>query len=129
MVMDWKAIGKDTHTIFKLPPTTYILQHDFHLLNGIEFSWLDAWLSIWQCFISLYRLFAGVVYLSFLGIVVLLLVIVFIAQATASYNGVQGIADQRANYASARLLTQTSSTLPILLISYITVNILKYFDR
>ena len=75
-----------------------------------------------QCFISLYRLFTAVVYLAFLGLVVLLLVSVFIAQATASYNSVQAIADQMANYSSARLLTQTSSMLPMLLFSQIMFN-------
>ena len=61
-------------------------------------------------------------YLAFFGLVVLLLVSVFIAQITASYNSVQAIAGDIANYSSARLLTQTSSMLPMLLLNFIKVN-------
>ena len=64
------------------------------------------------------------VYLAFLGLVVLLLVSVFVAQANGSYNSVQSIADQMANYSSARLLTQTSTMLPIWLCCLFMVNIL-----
>ena len=70
------------------------------------------------------RLFTTVLYLTFLGLVVLLLVSVFIAQATGSYRNVKDIADQMANYSSARLLTQTSSMLPIWLFCTIMVNVL-----
>ena len=77
-------------------------------------------------FIHLYRLFTAVIYLAFVGIVVLLLVSVFIAQANRSYGKVQGIAGQMANYSSARLLTQTSFMLPMLFFSSIMVSI--YMD-
>ena len=62
-------------------------------------------------------------YLAFLGLVVLLLVSVFIAQATGCYNDVKDIADQMANYSCARLLTQTSTMLPVWLFNAIAVNI------
>lgn len=71
-----------------------------------------------------YRMFTAVVYLTFLGLVVLLLVSVFIAQASGSYNNVKDIADQMANFSSARLLTQTSSMLPMLLFNTILVKLL-----
>ena len=70
-------------------------------------------------------------YLAFLGLVVLLLVSVFIAQANGCYKNVKDIADQMANYSRARLLTQTSTMLPVwfcclfmCLFNAITVNIL-----
>ena len=65
--------------------------------------------------ISFFRLFTTILYLAFLGLVVLLLVSVFIAQANSSYDHVQGIARQMANYSSARLLTQTASLLLMLI--------------
>ena len=61
--------------------------------------------------VSMCRLFTAVVYLAFLGLVVLLLVSVFVAQATSTYKRVHGFADQMANYSSARMLTQTSTML------------------
>ena len=61
-------------------------------------------------------------YLAFLGLVVLLLVSVFIAQATGCYKNVKDIADQMANYSCARLLTQTSTMLPECLFNAITVS-------
>ncbi len=63
-------------------------------------------------------------YLAFLGLVVLLLVSVFIAQANGCYNNVNDIADQMANYSCARLLTQTSTMLPEWLFNAVTVSIL-----
>ena len=63
-------------------------------------------------------------YLAFLGLVVLLLVSVFIAQANGCYKNVKDIADQMANYSRARLLTQTSTMLPVWLFNAIAVNIL-----
>ena len=63
-------------------------------------------------------------YLAFLGLVVLLLVSVFIAQANGCYNNVKDIADQMANYSCARLLTQTSTMLPEWLFNAVTVSIL-----
>ena len=62
-------------------------------------------------------------YLAFLGLVVLLLVSVFIAQATGCYKNVKDIADQMANYSCARLLTQTSTMLPVWLFNAIAVSI------
>ena len=62
-------------------------------------------------------------YLAFLGLVVLVLVSVFIAQANGCYNDVKDIADQMANYSCARLLTQTSTMLPVWLFNAIGVNI------
>ena len=77
--------------------------------------------------VSIHRLFTATVYLAFLGLVVLLLVSVLVAQATDTYNSVHGIADQMANYSSARLLTQTSSILPMWLCCFFMVNI--YSDQ
>lgn len=84
-------------------------------------GWMGAQLGInyAMLFISYYRLFTAVLYLAFIGIVLLLLVSVFIAQAVSSYGRVQGIAGQMANYSSARLLTQTSSMLPMWISSFI----------
>ena len=67
-------------------------------------------------------------YLAFLGLVVLLLVSVFIAQANGCYNDVKDIADQMANYSCARLLTQTSTMLPVWLFNAIAVNIYSYIS-
>lgn len=73
--------------------------------------------------VSIHRLFTATIYLAFLGLVVLLLVSVLVAQATDTYNSVHGIADQMANYSSARLLTQTSSMLLLWLCYFFMVNI------
>ena len=63
--------------------------------------------------VSTCRLFTAVIYLAFLGLVVLLLGSVFVAQATSTYKRVHDFSDQMANYSSARMLTQTSTMLPM----------------
>ena len=73
--------------------------------------------------VSTCRLFTAVIYLVFLGLVVLLLVSVFVAQATSTYKRVHDFSDQMANYSSARMLTQTSTMLPMWFCSLFMVSI------
>ena len=93
---------------------------------------ISACMLFLQCFFYVYiyiymtehchflcRLFTTILYLAFLGLVVVLLIGVFTAQAVSSYSEVQEIADQMANYSSARLLTQTASMLPMWFSSWI----------
>ena len=82
-------------------------------------------ISIYRAMIlvSMCRLFTAVVYLAFLGLVVLLLVSVFVAQATSTYKRVHCFVDEMANYSSARLLTQTSTMLPMWFCCHFMVSI------
>ena len=100
----------------------HTVQVAIYTTNIYIYIYINIYYTKWQCFHSLHRIFTAVMYLAFLGLVVLLLVSVFIAQANGCYNNVKDIADQMANYSCARLLTQTSTMLPVWVFNAITVS-------